>query len=375
MNTEVFSLKILQGVSGIEQLKSGWDAMFESMSPRDFYHAHSWYNCYVSHLCTNPEDVLFCLVSSSEHRCQVIIPLEKARVRRLGVEFCQLRIPSHPHLPLRDVMVSGNWTHEFPLTWFARELGIQLPYRWHFLTFERVPARSNLLRILHPSSETGVLIEHTGFSSYIMLDDADPLRSISKNFRSNLSRSRNKLARFHSVEIETASRMPDLERAFDDFLRIEAAGWKGESGTKSAIKFDRSLVDFYNCLIRSSSAYVQCEISILKIDSIPIAGQFGLVTDKTVYQLKIGYDETYSALSPGNMLIENLLSDYKRRDLKCYNLVSHTHWHKNWRAARQNLHSCYVFNNTLVGRLLLLSLRTKRTIASIYKQHIRPRFS
>jgi hypothetical protein len=294
------------------------------MSPRDFYHAHSWHNCYLRHLSIDPDDIFFCYISSAELCCQAIVPLEKASIRYFGVDFCQLRIPSHPHLPLRDIVVSENWTHELPVSWFVRELNTQLPFRWHFLLFDCALPQSNILKILRPSIETRTVIEHTGHSSYIVLDSTDPLRSLSKNFRSNLSRARNKLAKFRTVAIETTNSTPDLKRAFDEFMRIEAAGWKGQEGTESAIRFDQSLVDFYNCLICESSVNVQCEISTLRIDSIPIAAQFGIIVDETVYQLKIGYDEKYSNLSPGNILIKKLLSEYRQRDLKCFNLVSHT---------------------------------------------------
>ncbi len=375
MKADTFSLQILRGVSGIERLKSDWDVMFTSMSPRDFYHAYSWHHCYLRHLSTDPDDVLFCFISSAELCCQAIVPLETARIRYFGIDLCQLRIPSHPHLPLRDVIVSANWTHELPVSWFIRELNTQLPFRWHFLLFDCALPQSNILKILRPSIETATVIEHPGYSSYIVLNSTDPLRSLSKNFRSNLSRARNKLAKFRTVEIETTNRMPDLKRAFDDFMHVEAAGWKGEKGTKSAIKFNQSLVAFYNCLICESSENVQCEISILRVDSIPVAAQFGLIIDETVYQLKIGFDENYSDLSPGNMLIENLLSEYRQRDLKCFNLVSHTDWHKNWRAARQNLHSCYVFNNTLPGRLLYFLRRIKQLLRPTYQKFIRPLFS
>ena len=120
---------------------------------------------------------------------------------------------------------------------------------------------------------------------------------------------------------------------------------------------------------------MQCEISILRVDSIPIAAQFGIIVDETVYQLKIGYDEKYSNLSPGNILIKKLLSEYRQRDLKCFNLVSHTNWHKNWRAARQNLYSGYVFNNTPLGYLLYFLLRAKQLLRPIYHKCVRPLFS
>ena len=152
MKTDTFSLQILRGVSGIERLKSDWNTIFTSVSPRDFYHAYSWHNCYLRHLSTDPDDILFCYISSAELCCQAIVLLEKTSIRYFGVDFCQLRIPSHPHLPLGDVVVSANWTHELPVSWFVRELNTQLPFRWHFLLFDCALPQSNILKLLrHPS--------------------------------------------------------------------------------------------------------------------------------------------------------------------------------------------------------------------------------
>ncbi|MFO1022380.1 MAG: GNAT family N-acetyltransferase [Planctomycetales bacterium] len=57
------------------------------------------------------------------------------------------------------------------------------------------------------------------------------LAGFSENFRNNLRRARNKLDQTVDVRFEWTQDVAGLESAYERFLSVEAAGWKGEQGT------------------------------------------------------------------------------------------------------------------------------------------------
>ncbi len=58
--------------------------------------------------------------------------------------------------------------------------------------------------------------------------------ALSKNFRGNLRKARNKLAKLEGVEFVSARGPEELASALEVFLDVEASGWKGASGTGTA---------------------------------------------------------------------------------------------------------------------------------------------
>jgi CelD/BcsL family acetyltransferase involved in cellulose biosynthesis len=66
--------------------------------------------------------------------------------------------------------------------------------------------------------------------------------------------------------------------------------------------------------------------------------------------LKIGYDETHSAMAPGNVLLERLLQDIStRKTLTRVDLISDMAWHRNWKAAQEDVFTLYLFNRSPRG--------------------------
>jgi hypothetical protein len=97
--------------------------------------------------------------------------------------------------------------------------------------------------------------------------------------------------------------------ALEEFLALEAAGWKGRSGTALA---NLPQHDAYIRKIVSNFAAVDAaRIDLLQLNGVPIAG--GLLLDHAgqSHFLKIAYDEDKARLSPGRALaIEMLRADF-----------------------------------------------------------------
>jgi CelD/BcsL family acetyltransferase involved in cellulose biosynthesis len=139
-------------------------------------------------------------------------------------------------------------------------------------------------------------------------------------------------------------------RHYDEFIEVEASGWKGGQGTRSAIKLNANICSFYRELVSTFAFPGNCEINLLKAGSSCLAGQFCLRVGDTYNILKIGYDETYSAMAPGNILLDRLLQDISTRKMFTrVDLISDMAWHRNWRAAQEDVFTLYLFNRSPRG--------------------------
>jgi hypothetical protein len=74
----------------------------------------------------------------------------------------------------------------------------------------------------------------------------------------------------------------ELRRGFAEFLEIEASGWKGQSGERSAIKLHPDLMRFYESLNIEFAPSRSIVLNCLRIGERPIASQFCLRDEDTL---------------------------------------------------------------------------------------------
>lgn len=95
----------------------------------------------------------------------------------------------------------------------------------------------------------------------------------------------------------------------EEFLALEAAGWKGRGGTALASRPDDSA--YIREIVRNFAAADAVRIDLLRLDDRPIAGGLLLDFAGQSHFLKIAYDEDSARLSPGRALtIEMLRADF-----------------------------------------------------------------
>ncbi|GAB4507905.1 MAG: hypothetical protein Tsb0026_05140 [Sulfuricaulis sp.] len=96
-------------------------------------------------------------------------------------------------------------------------------------------------------------------------------------------------------------------------------------------------------------------INVLLLDGKCIAVQFCLLTDSTLYILKIGYDESHAQIAPGYLLLEQMLRDYIDGHLvHSLSFVTDPPWTQLWRARSLAVYDCTVYNHTARGWLAYL---------------------
>ncbi len=103
------------------------------------------------------------------------------------------------------------------------------------------------------------------------------------------------------VEHNVARTQDDVRHAIEQFLTLEASGWKGRQRTAMAI--DRYRAAFAREAVHRMSEQDMCRIHTLTLDGRTIASLVVFVEAGVAYTWKTAYDETLAAFSPGVLLM------------------------------------------------------------------------
>jgi CelD/BcsL family acetyltransferase involved in cellulose biosynthesis len=110
-------------------------------------------------------------------------------------------------------------------------------------------------------------------------------------------------------DIAYVDRAGDPE-AVDDFLALEASGWKGEQGTALASGPGAGI---FREICRSFGEAGRLQMLALQAGDRPVAMQSCLIAGEGLFCFKIAYDEALGRFSPGKQLMAETASEFHRR--------------------------------------------------------------
>jgi CelD/BcsL family acetyltransferase involved in cellulose biosynthesis len=135
--------------------------------------------------------------------------------------------------------------------------------------------------------------------------------AIGKKRHKEFKRLRRRLAEAGPVAFEIARSPAAVTAALQDFLALEAKGWKGVAGT--ALIQNPELRRFAEIAVDSLARHGQAGVARLLVGSQPIASIVALQSGGGAWCWKIAYDESLARFSPGVQammeLTEALLAD------------------------------------------------------------------
>jgi hypothetical protein len=128
--------------------------------------------------------------------------------------------------------------------------------------------------------------------------------------RRELQRKRRTLARDVGEPVTTVDRGGD-PAAYAEFLRLEASGWKGRSGT--ALGAHPGHARFFTELCEGFAPAGRLQLLELSAGGRAVAMMSSLVAGGALYGFKIAYDETYGGYSPGIQLVRDSVEIFHER--------------------------------------------------------------
>ena len=364
------TIQSYQNEEGLNSLRKIWQNMICDSPSTSFFHYFQWYQSITASILKNTSPIFF-FTLFHDNNAVAIFPLQYKKISIAGIICNALEIPDHDHIDLSDFIYSPDTDPDDCVAALVTFLKKQKHIHWDILRLPHLLSNSPTFQALQNMPHYLLTVEKTGTSDVISCREPynELQKKFSKNFRGNLRKARNKLTRQKNVQTRTLHDEKDLLQGFQDFLHVEASGWKGKNGTGTAIQLHPELVTFYGQLIKNFSKTGECEINLLTVDNKCIAGQFCLAVHDILYILKIGYDPEYARLAPGNMLLEHTITRLAANSqINCLSLVTGTKWHADWKPESQQVIRCSIFNHTFKGRAAHSLLKTKNTAKMAYKK-------
>lgn len=355
------------GLSGLEELRGEWDALVASLpSPRviDSWESH---RAFARHL-ASPGSTAYLAVRAAagpeRGALRAVVPIHARIDSTMLLRVPVLGTPFADEWPHGDVIAPEDGVRSTLLPLVLEHLRATRRGRAHFVVGP-LPAASLIWDGLAQIPESRVAV-HPQFGAD-MIDCTrsfdENISALSKNFRGNLRKARNKLAKLEGVEFVAARSPAELAREFEAFLRVEASGWKGSSGTRTALSFHPEKVAYYRELVEEHGARDRCRIDTLYAEGRCIAAQLSLCAKSEYEMLKIGFDEEYARLAPGQLLFERTLQRLcEDPQVSLLNLSSAAAWHADWKAVLTPYRMAHIALNAY-GRTLVPLARFRFTTA------------
>ena len=310
-----------------------------------------YYESYANILAKDDSDVV---VAAFYRDSQLIavLPLAAAEIRKFGVGIGVITFPNTP-IPVRGFVAIDGVTIDELVKKLRHDFRLAFGRSWDamrltgYISYAAEPSGQS-------SDSTDRSRTQIGKNNFLDLSKSDYFSEVlSANMRSNLTRRMRRLETLGEWAFETVDQMPDLDDAFKDFIETEAAGWKSRRGGKRAIKLHDDQRLFYRDLLTRFADYGNCHIHLLRLNGTTIAADFVLVSGDTAYSLKHGYDETYSEVTPSNLLRKYTIDFYSESEnIRTLDLVSGYEWQNRWKPKSRPVFEIRCFNNTAKGRLL-----------------------
>lgn len=125
--------------------------------------------------------------------------------------------------------------------------------------------------------------------------------------RKKLRQDWNRLSSLGAVDVVNSREPADVEQAFETFLAMEKASWKGEQGT--ALLSDSNDAAFVRRLLHDLAARRDASVALLRVDGAVIAAQVLMYCGSTAYTWKTAYDAGFSKYSPGALLVDKVTEE------------------------------------------------------------------
>jgi len=360
-------LKVFRGQSGFNKIKEHWSDLFQNLQKPVYTQSPIWHYAYIKHLCTNSDSCFYFCIFDND-KLIAIYPLEQTRHRYFFLRLNSLSFSEHSHFGLNSVIVEDEEDIQYLFNFLYKTLKNQKDIKWNLIYLEQALDGTSAASCMVFDKKLSLQSVSSNCNVLAILNQEETATHLTKNFKNNLKKARKKLQKIDNVEYRTCTEKHNIDACFEQFLTVEASGWKGSEGKSSAIKLNTNLREFYKQVMTGFSEFGQMEINILMVNEKPIAVQYAIILANTVFLLKIGYDEQYSKVSPGNMLLEEKLKSYlDQPHLKNVNLITDASWHRSWQPEVINTKNIYNCRNSFIAIYFKIMLFIRKIVHFIKK--------
>jgi hypothetical protein len=272
-------------------------------------------------------------------------------------------------IDLSDVPLAAGAEGERAFQRLLHDVGHREP--WDLARFKRVPQRSLLLDVIRASGVRWALTD-SGGSAYCDVTSAAALTKLSKENLRNV----NRIARRTESAIGPTKSTSVVDAtvsttAYDRFVAIESAGWKGTEGT--GLGADLRAQRFFREVVRRFQPGGDARLNFLSIGGRDAAAQLAVRSSRTWYIVKIGFVPEFRDSAPGNILLKWFLDEaVADPTVDEVSLTTSPPWASRWHFQVESCYNVLIYGDSWRGRALAAS-RTGRRLARAVVDRLRPR--
>ena len=303
-----YFIAVVRDAASLSEHVSAWDDLARDLAePNPFY--ESWNLLPALEHFGAGLDLVFVLVYQP-------VNAQRPKPRLCGF-FPLVRGKFHPLLPVA-ILESLRHLYCFSTTPLLREGHTREVVEWFFAwmagdalgaplwRMETAPRDSAfgqaLTQACHHLARPSFVVEAYGRASLAKRETAEAYleHAIPGKRRKDFRRKARLLAEKGRLEYRVLDSESDLGGWTEDFLRLEAAGWKGQEGT--AMLASPGGADYFRAMTREAFRRGQLLALGLFLDGKPIALKCNFLSGEGSFAYKIAFDETHTACSPGVLL-------------------------------------------------------------------------
>jgi CelD/BcsL family acetyltransferase involved in cellulose biosynthesis len=344
----------------LNEIAGEWGRLCDESGDEEVFYRPEWAQAYLHAFAPNADVILISACSGTKLRG--ILPLVRRRIIVGGFPIVKLTLPANVHSLRASLTVCPGEEGAAVLKalWQAAK---SLP-QWDTLDVANVAEASGLDRLVALAQAEGyrtarkrtsqtlyLPIVNTASASIPEKSGTQPawLAGTRPKFRSHLRRAKRQLEEQGMLELKHYN-VADPE-ALEKFYRLEASGWKGAEGT--AINCDPHTRQFYDAVAQAAARNGYLSLDFLELNGKPIAGHFGLNLRGRYFLAKAGYDEDFRRYGPGQLLVNEILSQTPQRGLHEFDFVGPATWDESrWASARRTNYRIFIFRKGIYGAFL-----------------------
>lgn len=158
----------------------------------------------------------------------------------------------------------------------------------------------------------------------------EPESHFNSRRRSDFRRMARRAEQLGKITYEIISPHPEtLDDLLDEAFAVEESSWKGRSGT--AISQDHRTEAFYRAYAKRAMEDGILRLCFMRIDGKAAAMQFAVECENRFWLIKVGYDDAFKRVSPGNLLMRETISYAATRGLEAYEFLGkEAEWTRLW---------------------------------------------
>ncbi|CAN7413926.1 GNAT family N-acetyltransferase [Rhizobium sp. LjRoot30] len=333
-------LEIIRDTRRLEEVTESWRAL-AAFNPVPML-SHEWTIAAAEAFASRAELAVFAIWEGEQLRAAAPLGLfREGFSRRLHLIHYPLREPGA--LLFRD---------EKALADLSEAIGKEN----HALSLARLHAGSLEERAMRENRRGSLtLFADTGSTHAAVLPSTEKAleASMSSSARTTLRRKLRRAEKYGTVRFVVER--PDAQQCADmveDLVRIEGSGWKRRNGTALVcLPEQRAFFDAYSKRVAETGGL---RVYRMLIDGRTVAIRIGLVSERRLYELKIGFDEAFRDCSPGLLLTHETLKAAIAEGLERHEFLGMAEdWQRHWPLEVRNHVSVRRYPLATTGTLIL----------------------